>query len=286
MEATTVGREDMFGGASCGLGGDTIEDMAFRWTAPSADRYVFSTEGSVIDTFLSLRQSCLGREFACNDDAGEGMTHSEIEIDLAACETITIVIDGPSIDAVGDFRLSIRGTEKLCDDGRDEDGDGLTDCDDPDCFGAACRGPDLWPEDWADIEWEILTLTNMHREAGATCITGEQAPTHPLEMDEDLRLSARLHSEDMLENSYFSHDSLDGRMLLDRTRDAGFAGAGPVGENIVAGARTAAAAVASWMGSDEGHCENIMNPSYRVIGVGWAMNAADSRGTQNFGGSH
>ncbi len=212
------------------------------------------------------------------------MTHSEIEIDLAACETITIVVDGPSIDAVGDFRLSIRGTEKLCDDGTDEDGDGLVDCDDPDCFSAACRGPDTWPTDWADIEWEILDLVNMHRAAGATCISGEYPPAPPLEMNDELRLAARLHSDDMLENGYFEHESLDGRVLQDRVAEAGFRGSGPLGENIVATARTAEEAVASWMGSDEGHCENIMNPAYGVIGIGWAMNASDSRGTQDFAG--
>jgi uncharacterized protein YkwD len=282
---TTLGREDGFGGASCGLGGDTIEDMAFRWTAPSADTYLFSTEGSVIDTFLSLRQGgCLGRELECNDDAGEGSTHSEIEIELSACETITIVVDGPSVDAVGDFRISINGTEKLCDDGGDDDGDGLVDCADPDCFGASCRGPDTWPTEWADIEWEVLDLVNMHRAAGATCVSGAQPPAPPLAMDDELRLAARLHSDDMLENGYFSHDSPDGRMLLDRIAEAGFMGAGPIGENIVAGTRTAEGAVAAWMGSEEGHCENIMNPSYRVIGIGWAMNASDARGTQDFAG--
>ncbi len=286
ISGTTAGREDTFGGASCGLGGDTIEDIGFRWTAPSADTYFFSTEGSTIDTFLSLRNTCFGRDFACNDDAAEGTTHSEIEIALAACETITIVVDGPSVDAVGAFRLSIHGTEKVCDDGNDEDGDGLTDCDDPDCFGPSCRGPDSWPTEFADIEWQILDLVNMHRAAGATCVSGEQPPAPPLEMDEALRLAARLHSDDMLTNGYFSHISQDGRVLQDRVADAGWMGAGPLGENIIEDATDAASAVASWMASTDGHCENIMNPDYHVIGVGWAGNASSTRGTQDFGGSH
>lgn len=287
MAASTAGEEDSFGGARCGLGGDTIEDFAFRWTAPAADSYLLTTEGSTIDTFLSVRRDgCFGREIACNDDASSGVSHSEVGLDLDACESIVIVVDGPAVDAVGAFRLAIRGTEKVCDDGLDEDGDGATDCADPDCFSAACPGDDVWPTPWNDIEWEILALVNEHRAAGATCVSGEQAPTRPLEMDETLRLAARLHSEDMLDGGYFSHDSADGRMLTDRLDGVAFAGAAPFGENIARGTRNAASAVAGWMASPDGHCENIMNPAYGVLGVGYADNAADSRATQNFARSH
>ncbi len=286
-DGSTAGEEDSFGGARCGLGGDTIEDFAFRWTAPADDTYLLTTEGSHIDTFLSVRRDgCFGREIACNDDASPDERHSAIELDLSACETVVIVVDGPSVDAVGDFRLTIRGTEKVCDDGIDEDGDGATDCADPDCFSASCPGDDLWPPPWNDIEWEILTLVNEHRAAGATCVSGEQAPAPLLEMDETLRLAARLHSEDMLENDYFDHVSLDGRMLQDRLSGATFTGAAPFGENIARGTRSAASAVAGWMASPDGHCENTMNPSFRVLGVGYTENAADSRVTQNFARSH
>ena len=286
LGGTTVGAEDSYGGARCGLGGDTIEDAAFRWTVPRDDSYEISTEGSGFDTFLSLRQgSCAGREIACNDDASEGESHSTITLDLAECATVTIVIDGRDVDAVGAFRLSIHGTEKSCDDGVDDDGDGATDCDDDDCFGRECPGEDLWPTDWAGWEWEVLDLVNMRRAEGASCGGVPFPPVSPLEMNTELRLAARLHSEDMADNSYFSHDSPDGRMLGDRVAEAGFRGAGPIGENILAGTADPAGAVEGWM-SSTGHCENIMNPAFHVTGIGYSLGDGGHRWTQDFGGSH
>ena len=285
VTGSTDGREDGYGGASCGLGGDAVEDVAFRWTAPAGGTYQISTEGSAYDTFLSVRMgSCAGREIACNDDASEDAAHSMLELELPACRTVTIVVDGATVD-VGDFRLTIRGAELVCDDGVDDDGDGAIDCDDDDCFGRVCPGDDDWPRDWADAEWQVLELVNAERARGATCGADEYGPAPPLEMNRQLRDAARFHSQDMADNGYFSHDSLDGRMLGDRVAEAGFTGAGPLGENIVRDAASPADAVAGWMASP-GHCANIMNPAFHVTGVGFALGDGGSRYTQVFGGSH
>jgi uncharacterized protein YkwD len=87
---------------------------------------------------------------------------------------------------------------------------------------------------------------------------------------------------------YFEHDGLDGRTPFDRMADAGFRGAGPMGENIQAGSASAMDATESLMSSPP-HCRNIMNPEYRVLGTGHAFVAGSGYGdywTQNFGGSH
>lgn len=284
VTGTTGGRDDGYGGASCGLGGDAVEDIAFRWTPPTDGTYRISTEGSAFDTFLSVRSgSCAGREVACNDDATEGASHSSLLLDLTACRTVTIVVDGATVD-VGPFRLTVHGTETACDDGADDDGDGAVDCDDEDCFGRVCPGEDRWPVDWADAEWEVLELVNAERAAGATCGGEPHPPAPALEMNLQLRDAARFHSQDMSDNRYFSHDSLDGRTVADRVAEAGFTGSGPIGENI-AEAASAAEAVAAWMGSP-GHCANIMNPAFHVIGVGYALGDGGPRWTQDFGGSH
>jgi hypothetical protein len=286
LTGDTTGADDGFGGASCGLGGDTVEDAAFRWTAPRADSYVFTTEGSTIDTFLSLRNgSCFGREFACNDEAEPGALHARIEVELRECERVMIVVDGPTVDSVGEFSLSVHGSEQLCDDGTDDDGDGAADCEDPDCFSAACPGDDLWPPDWRAAEWRVLDLVNQRRAEGARCGDVVLPPAPPLEMDATVRLAARLHSEDMAEQRYFAHDSLDGRTLDDRLREVSFGGAAPWGENILQGTASPEEAMAGWM-SSPGHCENIMNPAYRVVGIGYALGAGGHRWTQDFAGSH
>ncbi|MBL8678127.1 MAG: CAP domain-containing protein [Myxococcales bacterium] len=135
------------------------------------------------------------------------------------------------------------------------------------------------------LEDEVLALTNARRAAGANCGGTMFGPAPPLRMNETLRGVARAHSTDMGTRNYFAHNSLDGRTPFQRMMAAGYSSS-PMGENIAAGNGTAAATVTQWMNSP-GHCRNIMNPSYRALGVGYA-NVASSMyrhyWTQNFGG--
>lgn len=291
VEGTTEGAEDGYSGSRCGLGGGVgIEDAAFRWTAPRAGHYRFSTEGSAFDTILSVRRgSCAGREIACNDDAVAGAGWSAVELDLSECETVTIVVDGYDGEGVGAFALSITTSESSCSDGTDDDEDGLVDCDDPDCRGPRCdvlAGD--WPDEWVALEQGVLEAVNRVRAEGAVCDGVPQPPAPPVERNAYLERAARMHSLDMAEQGYFSHESLDGRTPADRVAEAGFTGAGPIGENIAIGYETVEDVMAGWL-SSPGHCLNIMNPSFRVLGVGYARAEGSRDGplwTQNFGGGH
>ena len=133
-------------------------------------------------------------------------------------------------------------------------------------------------------ECDILALVNQQRLQGATC-GGQQMPAAPpLEMHPVLRQVARGHAEDMAQNDYFRHDSLDGRSPFDRMKAAGY-DFSQAGENIVAGSPTAAAAMQEWMGSP-GHCQNIMEGGYVHIGVGYAYSDGHQYGhlwVQDFG---
>ncbi len=60
-----------------------------------------------------------------------------------------IVIDGRGPNPVGEYVLQVQcavgGTEDVCDDGLDNDGDGLVDCADPDCAGDPACGDSCVP---------------------------------------------------------------------------------------------------------------------------------------------
>ncbi|MGF1464572.1 MAG: MopE-related protein [Sandaracinaceae bacterium] len=117
---------------SCALG-STAGEQAFRWTAPATGRWRFSTLGSTFDTVLYVLTACpSGAELGCNDDTLGAS--SRVDLNVVARQEVTLVVDG-SGDDEGRYQLNI---ERLrppedCDDGRDNDGDGLVDCDDPDC---------------------------------------------------------------------------------------------------------------------------------------------------------
>lgn len=147
---------------------------------------------------------------------------------------------------------------------------------------------DDWPEAWAEFECRVLQLTNERRAAGANCGGQSFGPAPPLEMNPLVRTAARLHSLDMAEQNYFSHTSLDGRTFDQRMSATGFSGRSPWGENIAAGQRTPEEVVDGWMRS-VGHCRNIMDPSYRVIGIGYAEAPRSTfriYWTQNFAAGH
>ena len=128
---------------------------------------------------------------------------------------------------------------------------------------------------YADFESEVIELVNVERGA-------EGLP--PLSTDANLTSAARGHSEDMGLHNYFSHTGLDGRTPCERMTDAGYSW-NYCGENIAAGQPTPEDVIDTWMASP-GHRNNILNPNFCDIGVGYAYVAGSSYGhywTQNFG---
>lgn len=94
--STTGQGADLVG--SCG--GDRAADLAFTWTAPSAGTWRIDTYGSDFDTVLYALTDCGGTELACNDD-GETGFQSEIVLELAAGQTVVLVVDGFGSDTGG-----------------------------------------------------------------------------------------------------------------------------------------------------------------------------------------
>lgn len=132
---------------------------------------------------------------------------------------------------------------------------------------AFCAGVLDWDPGLVALEDEVLALVNEHRAAGASCGgQGDFASTHALEVDGALRCAARVHSKAMVEQGFFAHDSPSGETTFDRIEKAGY-DYQAAGENIAQGYATSAEAVAGWMDSD-GHCANIMSPTFEHTGIG------------------
>lgn len=135
------------------------------------------------------------------------------------------------------------------------------------------------------MEESVVKLVNEIRVSGATCGNIYKPPVEPLVWNDQLAKAASEHSTDMANKNYFSHDSQDGRTFATRITNAGYTPYRTVGENIAAGYDTPASVVAGWM-SSTGHCNNIMNSSFKDTGVGFAYNSSSDFGTywtQNFG---
>jgi uncharacterized protein YkwD len=100
----------------------------------------------------------------------------------------------------------------------------------------------------------------------------------PLHRDRDLAQAARRHSSDMARRDYFSHVTPGGEDLGDRLRDAGYGRPGDgwrAGENLGWGTGNRAtpnSLVDQWLAS-AGHRENMLERSFRELGVGVAGDA-------------
>jgi uncharacterized protein YkwD len=147
----------------------------------------------------------------------------------------------------------------------------------------------------------IDAATAVRAETAIVCLTNaERAKMNiaPLTVDTRLQTSARGHSTDMVTHHFFDHIGSDGSNPQTRADRAGYPGW--VGENISCGWDTYATpenVMSRWMNEapdamgHRPHRENILNPSYRHIGVGVAIGVAGpmcnqprtSAYTQDFG---
>jgi uncharacterized protein YkwD len=122
-----------------------------------------------------------------------------------------------------------------------------------------------FPQGLSAEQQAMLAQVNAVRAMGRDCGTrGRFDPTTALTWNPLLRDSARRHSDDMAQTDFFSHTGSDGSRVSDRTTDTGYNWR-TVGENIAAGYATVKSVVEAWLGSD-GHCANIMNPSFDEFG--------------------
>ena len=104
-------------------------------------------------------------------------------------------------------------------------------------------------------------------------LVNEQRAQHglaALSANWELSRVARYKSQDMVDNRYFSHTSPTYGSPFQMMKAFGISYR-TAGENIAHGQRTPQAVVTAWMNSS-GHRANILNASYKQIGVGYVAN--------------
>ncbi|MER5418157.1 CAP domain-containing protein [Streptomyces virginiae] len=119
---------------------------------------------------------------------------------------------------------------------------------------------------------EVIVLVNRERVA---------AGCGPLKEDAQLRHAAQGHSDDMAQRNFFSHTAPDGGGPGARTTAAMYRWSA-YGENIARGQQTPGSVMDAWMSSPS-HRANILNCSFKDIGVGVHHGPGGPWWTQNFG---
>jgi len=121
-----------------------------------------------------------------------------------------------------------------------------------------------------------LELVNDVRSRGMRCGERAFAPAPPLALSGTLANVALGHAADMAEHDYFEHRDLNGKSPADRVRAVGYREK-LVGENIAYGPKSVEEVVQGWLDSP-GHCENIMDPRFAEMGIGYAAGSSGRRG--------
>lgn len=122
-------------------------------------------------------------------------------------------------------------------------------------------------------EQEVYEMTNAYRNYMGKAL---------FKLEDRTTTAARKHSEDMTNNNYFQHNSLDGSKFSARLTAEGISWSG-AGENICAGAGDAINMVIGWIGSS-GHRKGMLT-DFKYIGVGAAYSSSADYGiycTQDF----
>ncbi|MFJ6383972.1 CAP domain-containing protein [Kitasatospora sp. NPDC092039] len=104
---------------------------------------------------------------------------------------------------------------------------------------------------------QVVDLVNVER---------SKAGCGPVSAEPRLASAAQSHSDDMADRGYFDHASPEGNHADHRIEAAGYSWS-TWGENIARGQKDPAAVMVSWMNSP-GHRANILNCSFKQLGVG------------------
>jgi uncharacterized protein YkwD len=127
------------------------------------------------------------------------------------------------------------------------------------------------PDNLAHVADVIFCLMNAMRENNGL---------PDLRRQDQLAQASVEHSQDMVANHYFAHDSLDGRDVVARLRAAGYIQSDAdwvVGENLAWGSgslSTPTSLVNAWMNSPP-HRENLLASDYREVGMGVVYGTPD-----------
>jgi uncharacterized protein YkwD len=256
------------------------------WPAPLAAANYVRTHGcgtlnpSAPRTLLTY--SAKLEQAAYRYSRGSSLQKAAADSGYLAAEIAGIRLSGPESDAEVEQMLVRRDCSTLQNPKMRE-------------FAAVQRGREIWMVlaapvtlpargDAVSVSREVLNLVNAARIAGRRCGGKFFAPAAPLSLNPMLETAALQHSRDMADHDAFDHRGHDGSSPATRVESAGLKEHRIVGENIAAGAMTAAEVVQGWLASPA-HCENIMDGRFTLLGVAYAENLHTRSGvfwTQDF----
>src|SRR5262245_22615451 len=120
-------------------------------------------------------------------------------------------------------------------------------------------------KDASAVAQRVLALVNEARAHQRRCGRKKMSATHALTLSPILTKAAAVQAADMAANNFMGHRGTDGSEVGVRVTRTGYRWSS-VGENVAAGQPDAETVVQAWIDSP-GHCENLMSPNFREMGI-------------------
>ena len=120
-------------------------------------------------------------------------------------------------------------------------------------------------KDASTVAQRVLALVNEARAHQRRCGRKKMSATHALTLSPTLTKAAAVQAADQAAHNFMGHRGTDGSEVGVRVTRTGYRWSS-VGENVAAGQPDADTVVKAWLDSP-GHCENIMGPQFREMGV-------------------
>jgi uncharacterized protein YkwD len=123
----------------------------------------------------------------------------------------------------------------------------------------------------SNFQAEFLSLVNAARAQGAVCGDTTRKPSKPLVWNDNLSVAAKIHSDEMAIDNFFSHDSAKTGSLRERIHSTGYQYE-EAGENLAGGQTVITKVVNDWLKSPS-HCANMLNPDFKEMGAACKKNS-------------
>jgi len=114
------------------------------------------------------------------------------------------------------------------------------------------------------LEKRVVELVNRARAKGAKCGSTYYRAASPVAWNDILGKASLTHSLNMAEKGSLYHTGPDGKDPGNRIAGLGYVWSA-YGENVAEGYHSPEEVVKGWL-KRKGHCENIMNPSFKEAG--------------------
>jgi uncharacterized protein YkwD len=248
-----------------------------------------TARGSVLDNINDVRESGCGGKRGVDTPLRSNRKLDAVARNVARGKRLKDALSDAGYRALHSSVMSMSGAKDNADVARMLGQRACTELRNPAVreIGLETRGDRVWVVFAAPFEADalknesrvrarVLELANEARSRARRCGWRQFPAAAPLALESRLTEAARTQARDMAKHNTLDHTGSDGSTPDQRVSRAGYKWRA-AGENIASGPTTPEEVMEGWLASP-GHCENIMSPRFKEMGIAWVVDPKSESG--------